>query len=130
MRTIFRLICLVFMLGGWALAALALHVVRTPDKIAVVPKNRLGIEDTYVDARNWTLADVPEHAGVVRRIIGTGHADVLAYLADPKSHADAEAQLTRALSEPTTRRSSGPSTSAAVRVPPGGSITITIPLGN
>jgi len=129
-RTIFRLICLVFMLGGWALAALALHVVRTPDKIAVIPKNRLGVNDTYVDARTWSLADVPDHTAVVQRIIGTGHADVLAYLTDSKSKASAEAQLTAALKEPPAKHAAGPSTAAAPAVPPAGSITITIPLGN
>ncbi len=80
MKNAFRLFVLALLLGGWTLAACALHVVRTPGGFVVVPKNRLGFADTYVDARDWTLADVPAHAGVVLRVVAAGKAGQLSEL--------------------------------------------------
>ena len=54
---------------GWALAAAALHVVVSPGDLTVVPKERLGLIDTYVDTRRWSMDDVPEHPVVIRRLI-------------------------------------------------------------
>jgi hypothetical protein len=45
-KFIFRTIYFSLVLGGWSLAALSLHVVRTPDKIGLIPKQRLGFTDT------------------------------------------------------------------------------------
>ncbi len=41
MKTIFRLIVCLLLIVGWGLAALSLHVVRTPDSIPItlVPRN-------------------------------------------------------------------------------------------
>ncbi|HEY1629467.1 MAG TPA: hypothetical protein VGF52_06390, partial [Tepidisphaeraceae bacterium] len=63
MKTIFRMIFCSLLLAGWGLAALSLHVVRTADQIPItlVPKDQLGITDTYVDTRNWTMDDVAQH---------------------------------------------------------------------
>jgi len=96
---------LIVCLSGWAVAALALYVVRIPDpgnpqqsRLIVVPKNRLTIEDTYIDARTWTMGDVPNHPLVVLRLLRAGKADELKFLADPKSGKDIETQLTDVLS--------------------------------
>ena len=106
MKSLFRFVVLVLMISGWLLAGLCLHVVRTRDlndpkqsKLVVFPKERLGISDTYVDARNWTMADVPAHGVLVLRMIDIGKADQLAYLADPKSGKSVRAQLLQALDE-------------------------------
>ena len=81
MKNAFRLIVLALLVGGWTLAASALYVVRTPGGFVVIPKNRLGFADTYVDARDWTLADVPAHAPVVLRVVAAGKAGQLSELA-------------------------------------------------
>ena len=74
---------------------------RTPDptdstrsKLVVVPKARLGISDTYVDARTWTDADVPQHASLIGRMLDAGMATQLKFLANPKSKDDVQTQLT------------------------------------
>ena len=103
-KSLARFLGVLVMLSGWAVAALSVHVVRTPDpnnpresKLVVVPKNRLNVNDTYVDAREWTMSDIPTHGLLVLRVLQTGKADDFKYLADPKSKEDIETQLTDAL---------------------------------
>ena len=119
MKAVIRFVCIVLMVSGWAVAALCLHVVRTPDpndpkesKLVVIPKQRLGVKDTYVDARNWTMADVPDHGSLVLEMIGAQKADELKFLADPTSKQSVEVQLVDAL---TAAERSGPS--ATTRIP-------------
>ena len=97
MKTLFRLIVIVLLVAGWGLAALSLHVVRAAgDRIVLIPKQRLNVTDTYVDARTWTIASVGEHGQLVERIIQSGKADSFAYVVeDPKG--DVERQLQDAL---------------------------------
>jgi hypothetical protein len=104
-KSIIRLLGLILCLSGWAVAALSLYVVRTPDpnnaqqsRLIVVPKNRLTLDDTYVDARSWTMSDVTSHPLVVLRLMRAGKAEELKYLGDPKSSKDIETQLTDVLS--------------------------------
>jgi hypothetical protein len=101
MKTLFRLIVLVLLVAGWGLAALSLHVVRAQgDRIVLIPKQRLGINDTYVDARQWTIQHVANHADLVERIIQSGKAENFAYVVDdPKG--DVERQLQDALRDAT-----------------------------
>jgi hypothetical protein len=69
MKTTFRAILLLFACGGWLLAASALHVVRyADDRIGILPKNRLGVADTYVDTRAWTPGDSEQHRDFVARL--------------------------------------------------------------
>ena len=88
MKTLFRLIVLVLLVAGWGLAALSLHVVRAQgDRIVLIPKQRLSLIDTYVDARQWTIESVGEHAALVERIVQSGKAEQFAYVADdPKGN--------------------------------------------
>jgi hypothetical protein len=113
-KSIVRFLSVVLILGGWGLAALAIHVVRTPDpsnpqesKLIVIPKNELDLKETYVDARGWTMADVKDHRMLMLRVLYTDKADEFKYLADPKSKDDIATQITDALtdSKSTTERS-------------------------
>jgi hypothetical protein len=79
-KNAFRLVFLVLLLGGWGLSALSLHVIRTPEKFIVIPKEHLGIADTYVDARKWTMADLADHPDLVKRLLETDKADAFKYL--------------------------------------------------
>lgn len=114
MKSIFRLLCLLLMLSGWVVAGLSVYVIRTPDpgnpqasKLIVVPKNRLDFNDTYVDARGWTMADVPNHPMIIMRVLEADKAEEMKYLADPSSKKDIRTQLRDAVSgspaEPTTK---------------------------
>lgn len=101
MKAMVRMIALALMLSGWAVAALCLHIVRTPDpndpnksKLVVVPKQHLGLKDTYVDARKWTPADLLEHRDLVSRMLDANQAQQLKFLADPKSKQDVQTQIT------------------------------------
>jgi hypothetical protein len=109
-KSLFRLIGLALMFSGWGVAALCLHVVRMPNpanpaesKLLVLPKVRVGISDTYVDARNWTLADVPNHPALFQRVIDAGKSDDFRYLADPHSGESVQTQLSNALPGETPR---------------------------
>jgi hypothetical protein len=103
-KTIFRLIGLALTISGWTLAALSVYVIRTPNpnnpresKLIVIPKARLGIVDTYVDARNWKLSDAADHPALMWRVIDAGKADDLKYLSDPNSNEDMQTQLSDVL---------------------------------
>ena len=120
MKSIIRFLGVALCLSGWAVAAFCLHVVRVPDpanaqqsKLIVVPKNRLNLDDTYVDARSWTIADAKDHPLLVLRLLRAGKADELKFLADPKNNKDVETQLTDALSE--TQAGATTTTSTATR---------------
>jgi hypothetical protein len=119
MRTIVRLIFCLLLIVGWGLAAMSLHVVRTSEQIPItlVPKDRLGFDDTYVDTRNWTADDVAAHPEVVRKLIDTEQADVLRHcIADPKG--DVPAQLSDVLArapKPTHTKNSPTTVQQAAR---------------
>ena len=84
MKKIMRVLVVVLLLAGWSLAALALHVVvapGTPGRVILLPKNQLGLRDTYVDTRNWTLGDISNHPAVVQRLISSGKTDALTQVA-------------------------------------------------
>lgn len=88
MRQMIRAVTLVLLVGGWGLAGSAVHVVRTPSNVAIVPKDRLGFHDTWVDTRKWSLADDQAHAAVVSRLVHLGRADLLRHTL-PADSADA-----------------------------------------
>lgn len=101
MKKIFRLLVLALLAGGWALAGSALYVIRVPAatdskvslRVALVPKDRLGFADTYVDARNWTLDDAARHPALTSRLIAAGKEGVLAHVADPNNPQPLKTQL-------------------------------------
>ena len=64
MKSMFRLLVALLLVGGWSAAAMALHVIITPGaggtlpvRIILLPKDHIAITDTYVDTRHWTLDD-------------------------------------------------------------------------
>ncbi len=77
MKQMIRAVTVVLLAGGWSLAGSAVHVIRTPNNIALVPKDRLTFHETYVDTRKWTLADDQAHPAVVARLVHLGRADLL-----------------------------------------------------
>ena len=105
-RSIVRTALIALLLAGWALALASLHIVRLPDgMIGVVPKNRLGVTDTYVDVRNWTAADAAKHPDFVKRLLEARKADWLATAVGvPADALDAKLnELLTAPAEPTTK---------------------------
>ena len=99
MKSIFRLVVLLLLVVGWGLAALSLHVIRTPEQIPItlVPKDRFGFTDTYVDTRAWTLGDVAQHSALVERLIRIGKSDVLRHIVSDPHAGDVPTQLSEAL---------------------------------
>src|SRR5436853_47373 len=76
MKTLFRFIVLVLLVAGWGLAALSLHVVRAAgDRIVLIPKQKLGVTDTYGDARavDHLAAVFGAHAGAKTNLTGSLH---------------------------------------------------------
>jgi hypothetical protein len=100
MKTIVRLFVFGLVVVGWALAALSLHVVRTPGapkEFVVVPKNRLHYIDTYVDTRAWTLDDVSNHPAVAQRLIDTGKTSALSHVVGSTDTFEVQEKLTEAI---------------------------------
>jgi hypothetical protein len=77
-KNTFRVVVFVLLLGGWLLAASALHIVRTGNKAVIIPKNRIGIRETYVNTTTWAADDVANHPTLAKRLVDTGHTEVLA----------------------------------------------------
>lgn len=83
MKTLFRIFVLLLLLGGWALAAASLHLVRTTGPVPwvgnliLMPKDHLGYRETYADARNWTPADLASHPAIINRLQELRRTDVL-----------------------------------------------------
>jgi hypothetical protein len=98
-KRLFRLTVFVLLLGGWTLAGSALHIVRTPGHVIMLPKNRLSFHDTYVDTRAWTIENVRQHPDVSARIVQVGKAKLLAHAVD-NSAGDVQAQLADAIAHP------------------------------
>jgi hypothetical protein len=100
MKNMFRLIVLLLLVGGWTVAAAALHIVRAEDKrVIVIPKQKLSFSDTFLDTRKWTMDDVATHPTVVNRLIQNGKADALQHVA-PQAQGD---DLTNELKNAITR---------------------------
>jgi hypothetical protein len=76
-KFLFRSLVLVLLIGGWAVAASALHVVWSGDKLRILSKDSLGVRDTYVNTSQWTADDVAAHPVIAKRLIATGKADLL-----------------------------------------------------
>lgn len=74
MKTTFRLLIAFLLVGGWALAAAAVHVVRTPGPIpyvgnlVLIPKDHLSYRQTYMDTQHWSEADYAAHPRVAEKV--------------------------------------------------------------
>lgn len=97
MKTFLRTAVALLLLTGWGLSAAALHVVRGPDRVAIIPKNRLGFADTYVDVRDWTPQDVAAHPALADRLLRAGKSGFVAHAFDPADAADLRRQIADAV---------------------------------
>ncbi|MFI5380027.1 MAG: hypothetical protein ACHRHE_12080 [Tepidisphaerales bacterium] len=81
MKKFFRLFVFLLLVGGWALAAASLHLVRTPGAIPklgmlhVVPKANLTYAQTWLDTTKWTSADLDNHSVFKHRLEDAGKLD-------------------------------------------------------
>jgi len=99
-KRFFRLAVFALLVGGWTLASASLHVVRTPGKVIVIPKDRVRFHDTFVDTRRWTLDNVSQHPDVSARLVHLGRADLLAHVVTDNTRGDVETQLSEAIAHP------------------------------
>ena len=105
-KNTFRVVVLALLLGGWLLAASALHVVWTGNKAVIIPKNRIGVRETYVNTTAWSANDVANHPALARRLVDTGHSDVLAAAFKEVPAAELSAKIGEAIQRgPTTKPS-------------------------
>ncbi|MEA2733589.1 MAG: hypothetical protein QOE14_40 [Humisphaera sp.] len=88
LKFLFRLFVFVLLIGGWSVAASALHIVWTGEKVKVLPKDRMGIRDTYVNISDWKADDVAAHPALAKRLVATGQTDVLAKAFGSLSHGE------------------------------------------
>ena len=103
-KFLFRFLVLVLLIGGWAVAASALHVVWSGDKLRVLSKDKLGVRDTWVNTAHWTADDVAAHSIIARRLIATGKADLLSRQFESKTGDELVATIEETISRgPTTQ---------------------------
>lgn len=115
MKSFARSVIVLLFFGGWCLSAAALHVIRTPGTVVIVPKNKLGIQDTYLDVRQWTVADMATHQGAVKRMVDSGNAGGLTEVVKGEAGATVEEQVINALlAAPTPKPVSAKPAEAAV----------------
>jgi hypothetical protein len=105
MKKAFRIIVAMLLIGGWGLAASALHVVWTGSMPVVIPKNRVGVRDTYVNVAKWKAPeDVQNHAEVAQRLLATNRENLIAHVFNAPDHDTLVAQIQDCVAKgPTTR---------------------------
>ena len=106
MKKTIRLFVTLLLVGGWMLAASALHVIYTGSSLIVIPKDRIGLRDTYVNVTNWTADDVSNHPLVAKRLIATGKTDAIAGAFKYKNQDDLVQQIQDAASRAPTSQPS------------------------
>src|SRR5687768_910987 len=103
-KFLFRFLVLVLLIGGWAVAASALHVVWSGDKLRVLSKDKVGVRDTWVNTAHWTADDVAAHPIIAKRLIATGKADLLSKQFESKTGDELVATIEETISRgPTTQ---------------------------
>jgi hypothetical protein len=102
MKTLLRLVVMVLLIVGWSLAIAAVHVVRGPDALTIIPKHRLGLGETYLDTRSWTIEDVSKHPSVVARLLELDKAEVLSHIGGISSPERLQAELQAAVEKGST----------------------------
>jgi len=114
-KQLVRSVMLVLLVGGWALASAAVHVIRAPGQSLpiFITKDHLGYKDTYVDTRAWTINDDRAHPAVVLRLIHLGQADVLAHTVNSNG-VPVEAQLLAIVGSPNTTTSGAAATDTSL----------------
>ena len=100
-RAVSRVTFWAVLLSGWGLAISAIHVVRLPGRVLIVPKDHLSLRSTLVDTTGWTSSDLPVHRAVVARLVSLGHTGELSHVLDPNSPLDPQSQIVRALTQAT-----------------------------
>lgn len=63
-------------IGGTSVyVAYQYHLVRTPDRLLVVPKTQPSLIDLYSDVRKWTVEDWKKHPALARHLVASGHSE-------------------------------------------------------
>jgi len=107
-KNAFRVVVLVLFLGGWLLAASALHLVWTGNKAIIIPKNRIGVRETYVNTVTWSADDVANHPALSKRLVDTGHSEVLAAAFKEVPARELPAKINEAIARGPTTKPSDP----------------------
>ncbi|MCS7033685.1 MAG: hypothetical protein NZ561_06775 [Phycisphaerae bacterium] len=103
MNWFLRILLLALLVGGWLAAARAVHIVRATnpqtgqDRFGIIPKSRWRFEDTYVDTRHWTFADLLAHPELVSHLARSPKADLLNHLVPPEHRSQPGQWLLRAV---------------------------------
>ncbi|HRK32318.1 MAG TPA: hypothetical protein PLD59_14725 [Tepidisphaeraceae bacterium] len=101
-----RILIAVGLMGGWAVAARCVHIIHSidtitgQDRFGILPKARWMFDDTYLDVRGWTAADIGTHRDLVRHIARSGKADLLKHVAAKDFSGDLAAWLTETANSP------------------------------
>lgn len=106
MKWFFRGLLAVLLVGGWIVAARAVHIVHSKDVVSgqdrfgVIPKARWMLDDTYVDVRAWTPADLTAHRDFVRRLSDSPKVDLLSHIVPAEHRSDVKTWIINAMDNP------------------------------
>ena len=75
-------------LAGGALLWVALHyhVINTQQGLRLIPKVEIGLSQTYVDTRRFTVADWTNHPDLVRAVIDADQGELVGGMAEDALH--------------------------------------------
>jgi hypothetical protein len=63
--------------GVLAVGGMHYHVVRTEESVTFVPKRHAGLDDVYLDIREWTLTDWTNHPDFVWSLYKNERQDLI-----------------------------------------------------
>ncbi|MGC4123273.1 MAG: hypothetical protein QM765_53640 [Myxococcales bacterium] len=66
-----------FLVAGGLFAATSLHLIRTPQRLLLARKSRLGFHETYVDVRSWGAMEYVKNPAIAAILAKHGIAAAL-----------------------------------------------------
>jgi hypothetical protein len=63
--------------GVLAVAGMNYHVVRTEESVTFVPKRHAGLDETYLDIREWTITDWKDHPDFIWSLYENDKQDLI-----------------------------------------------------
>jgi hypothetical protein len=77
MRRIITLLLAAMTGGGVVYTAFQYHVVRSDQRLLLVPKQRADWHEAYVDIRGWTFREWGDHPDLTKNLTAAGHGELV-----------------------------------------------------
>ena len=77
MRRLFALLIAAAVGGGIVFTAFQFHVVRSEERVLLVPRRQADWHDAYVDIRSWSYREWANHPDLSENLVASGHGDLV-----------------------------------------------------